>query len=96
MLVTNYHGLINGVWISMLDLGLRKVKQEITTPQITLFHRTPYREKHKHRTRTKMLQSDFVSSFHYLFIKTLTGERFSGFLKSLNLQHDRCLYEIMQ
>ena len=95
MLVTNYHGLINGVW--MLDLGLRKVKQEITTPQITLFHRTPYREKHKHRTRTKMLQSDFVSSFHYLHsLLTLTGERVSGFLKSLNLQHDRCLYEIMQ
>ena len=31
---------INEVW--MLTLSLRKVKQETTVPQITLFHRTPY------------------------------------------------------
>ena len=30
---------INEVW--MLNLGLRKVKQETTAPQITLFYRTP-------------------------------------------------------
>jgi len=34
----------------MLNLGLRKVKQGTTAPQMTLFHRTPEQEKHKDRT----------------------------------------------
>ena len=40
-------------WINevrTLNLGLRKIKPETTTPQIISFHRTPQREKHKHRT----------------------------------------------
>ena len=37
--------------VNMLNLGLRKVKQETTAPQIISFHRTPQREKQKHRTR---------------------------------------------
>ena len=36
---------------NMLNLGLRKTKQETTAPQIISFHRTLQREKHKHRTR---------------------------------------------
>ena len=39
---------INKVY--MLNLGLRKIKQETTAPQIISFHRTPQLEKHKHRT----------------------------------------------
>ena len=34
----------------MLNLGLRKVKQETPAPQLISFHRTPQRGKHKHRT----------------------------------------------
>ena len=34
----------------MLNLGLKKTKQETAAPQIISFHRTPRREKHKHRT----------------------------------------------
>ena len=34
----------------MLNLDLRKAKQETTAPQIISFHRTPQREKHKHHT----------------------------------------------
>ena len=36
--------------VCMLHLGLRKVKQETTAPQITLFLQQLQREKHKHRT----------------------------------------------
>jgi len=32
------------------DLGLRKVNQKTPAPQTISFHRTPRREKHKHRT----------------------------------------------
>ena len=36
--------------VNMLNLGLRKTKQETTVPQIISFHRTPQCEKGKHRT----------------------------------------------
>ena len=38
------------VEVNMLNLGLRKTKQETTAPQIISFHWTPQCEKHKHRT----------------------------------------------
>ena len=34
--------------VNMLNLRLRKTKQETTALQIVSFHRTPQREKHKH------------------------------------------------
>ena len=35
---------------NMLNLALRKVKQETPAPQMISFHRTPQREEHKRRT----------------------------------------------
>ena len=35
--------------VNILNLGLRKTKQETTAPQIISLHRTTHREKHKHR-----------------------------------------------
>ena len=36
--------------VNMLNLGLRKTKQETTAPQIVSFHRTPQREKQTSHT----------------------------------------------
>jgi len=57
---------INEVY--MLNLGLRKVNQKNPAPHTISFHRTPQREKHKHRTfeitATPQVEILFTASPH--------------------------------
>ena len=52
---------INEVY--MLNLGLIKIKQETTAPQIISFHRTLQRKTH--RTATSQIEILFTASTHY-------------------------------
>lgn len=57
----------------MLKIGLRKIKQEATAPQIISFHLTLQCEKHKHQKGLRSLQGrTLVTTSHHLPEKQLT------------------------